>query len=169
MHAVNQRGEASPKLKMDAAPAAVGQAFGIEHVLEDILSQLHFRDRMARAALVCQQWKAAATTVTTKEGIHLWYDGYDPERDDHVREPSVVPSLNQHGSSLASIVMHDGYVFSQGPKPFMSDLNQLTHLEVCCMRINPDVLKRLSLKVSRTLTMSCSAQRLPEFMYCPGG
>lgn len=152
MH-VNQRGEGNLQAKMDAAAAAVGQAFSLEHVLEDVMTNLHYRDRMARAALVCQQWNAAATTVTIKEGIDLWNGGGDWER-----EPSVMTWLNKHGSSLPSIMMHDGYVFSQAPKPFMSDLNQLTSLELCCMRFNPEVLKCLatSLKVSRILMMPSS-------------
>lgn len=45
--------------------------------------------------------------------------------------------------------MHSGRVFNSEPKPFMSSLTHLTSLELCCMRMSPEVLQHLesSLKV----------------------
>lgn len=49
-------------------------ALGLELVLHTTLSELPLHQRLGAAALVCKQWRAAATHVTADAGIDLPVD-----------------------------------------------------------------------------------------------
>lgn len=120
-------------------------ALSLDHVLDSVLSNLKQRERH-RSAQVCRRFEAAATRLTTTEGLDMWFsDGEDVQRV----ASSLEPWWNKHASTLPSITMHDAWMFSSEPKPFMTQLSHLTRLDVCCAYMSTDVLSCLagSLKV----------------------
>jgi hypothetical protein len=64
--------------------------------------------------------------------------------DDAPEDYPFVPWMSKYGHRVSHITICSGYMFYDKPLPFMSTLSRLTTLELCCLRMSPEVLSCLA-------------------------
>lgn len=146
-------------------------ALCLEHVLENILSNLSYWFRLGPAARVCQQWSRVAARITADEGIDtILRTDLDEIDDEHLpKHLDLVPWLSKDGHRVPSITICSGIMFRKDFMPWFNEpeacikkLTRLTSLELCCVRMAPKVLNSLAGALTVSHTRCCGVRGCAE-------